>query len=239
MSSDMIDTQEISDYIGKLESRLPKDSRKEMTDDIKYAIADMLNDTDMATQYRESILSYANILASGRYKIKDYLNAVKFVSFKNMDMDMKDAYELVFPEKVKKWKEDGRDDKAISSHISMYNKNQLVNSIAEQSMIPFYVLNMGAAQKALNVNIDLMYNGKSEFVRQKAADSVLAHTQQPQKLKIEEEVTVHHDVIGDYQKAIEMMVEAQKKAIANGGDIKAVTNAKIKPVEEIIEAETE
>ena len=56
----------------------------------------------------------------------------------------------------------GKNAKDISSFVTSYNKNKLVNLILEQSMIPSWVLNQDMYQKALNVQCELMLTANSE-----------------------------------------------------------------------------
>ena len=150
------------------------------------SLVDTLNaiayDPDEAQAIRENFITYTGVLKYGKYKTLDYMNAVKFVSYKLMDMSDQDAYFKTFPDKHARWLAEGKDKRWISGHISMFKKGKLVQAIMEQSLVPTWVLNAHLHQKALNVQADLMQNATSELVRTQAANSLLTHLAKPKEV---------------------------------------------------------
>ena len=61
----------------------------------------------------------------------------------------------------------------------------LVNLILEQTLVPVWVLNQDAVQKAINTQVELMTSAKSEMVRTQAANSILTHLKRPEKTQVE------------------------------------------------------
>lgn len=152
-----------------------------------------LSDPEMFEAYRDNLLSYTKVMADGRFKVSEYINAVRYVSHKLMGCTNIDAYTKTFPDKYQRFMAQGVQAKDIASYVTAYNKSKLVNLIFEQTLIPSYVLNQDLYQKALNVQAELMVSAKSEKVRADAANSLLTHLKMPEKQKVELEVSVKED----------------------------------------------
>jgi len=126
---------------------------------------------------RENFISYAKVLSSGKFKVKDYLNAIVFVTHKLTGHSNKEAYQKTFPDRYARLEQDNPNE--IAAYVSGYARTKLVTLILEQSLVPTWVLNQDIYQKAVNVQADLMLSAKSEMVRMKAADSLLNHLKKP------------------------------------------------------------
>lgn len=68
-------------------------------------------------------------------------DAVTFVSYRVMGKNNKTSYQLTFPDRYTNLVARGATDKDISSFVTAYSKNILVNRIMEQSIVPSWVLN--------------------------------------------------------------------------------------------------
>ena len=148
---------------------LPDKVKKTINQDLMDSINKTLSDPDMFETYRENLLSYASVMADGRFKMESYVSAVKYVSHKLMGASNIAAYIKTFPDKYQDFINRGIETKDIASYVTAYNKSKLVNLIMEQTLIPSYVLNQDLYQKALNVQAELMLTAKSEKVRSDAA----------------------------------------------------------------------
>lgn len=158
---------------------VPPSLKRSVTQSLVDQLNNIHTDPDIAAAMRENFLSYTKVLGEGRFKIEDYINAVKFVSFKLMSMSNKDAYIRTFPQRYQDLMAAGADEKILSSYVSMYAKGKLVNLILEQSMVPTWVLNQDIHQRAINQLAELMVNAKSEMVQATAANSILLHLKKP------------------------------------------------------------
>ena len=215
------------DFIVKFKSMLPTGSRK-IDNSLISKIQELASDPDLADDYKSKMLSYTGILKDGRYKIDSYIDAIKFTSFKVSGLGIADSYKLTFPDKVARWVSEGRDNKRISSNISMYNNNELVNLVFEQTMIPTHILNAGLFQEALNVAQEIMHNSGSDIARVQALNAILQNTKAPTITKIELDVGIKEaNVIDNYEEAMNMMVDKQIEIIKAGGNVKDIANAKI------------
>jgi len=126
---------------------------------------------------RENFISYAKVLSQGKFKVRDYLSAIVFVTHKLTGCSNKEAYQKTFPDRYARLEQDNPTE--IAAYVSGYARTKLVTLILEQSLVPTWVLNQDIYQKAVNVQADLMVNARSEMVRMKAADSLLTHLKKP------------------------------------------------------------
>lgn len=172
---------------------LPDKVKKTINQELMDSINKTLSDPDMFETYRENLLSYASVMADGRFKMESYVSAVKYVSHKLMGASNIAAYIKTFPDKYQDFINRGIETKDIASYVTAYNKSKLVNLIMEQTLIPSYVLNQDLYQKALNVQAELMLNAKSEKVRSDAANSLLTQLKMPEVNKVQLDVNVKED----------------------------------------------
>lgn len=179
--------------VDQFRSALPDKVKKSVNQELIDQVNGILSDPDMYESYRDNLVSYTSVMADGRFKITDYIYAVKYVSHKLMGCTNIDAFSKTFPQKIANWSATGVSAKDISSYVTAYNKNKLVNLIFAQTLVPHYVLNQDLYQKALNVQADLMVNANSEKVRTDAANSLLTHLKMPETQKVELEIGVKED----------------------------------------------
>lgn len=172
---------------------LPDKVKKTINQELMDSINKTLSDPDMFETYRENLLSYASVMADGRFKMESYVSAVKYVSHKLMGASNIAAYIKTFPDKYQDFINRGIETKDIASYVTAYNKSKLVNLIMEQTLIPSYVLNQDLYQKALNVQAELMLTAKSEKVRSDAANSLLTQLKMPEVNKVQLDVSVKED----------------------------------------------
>ncbi len=211
-----------------LKNSLPKGIHMRVNDEFTKLFNEAMTgvDSELVDAYRENFVSYSSILDDGKYKIEDYLNAVKYASFKLMGYTNRDSYKMTFPGRFKrlmdKYEALGFDPKfiwdyKISPHVVSYNKNGLLNKIMEQSMIPTHVLNQDMYQDALNTQAVLMKTAKSEMVRATAANSILTQLKPPEVSRMEIDVSIKEsDAIKDLRQLTQDFSIAQQKAIASG-----------------------
>lgn len=207
---------------------LPDKARRGINDELITQINDTLNDPDMYESYRDNFLSYMNVLADGRFKIEDYLNAVKYVTQKLLGKSNTDAYMVTFPDRWKDMHHRGLTSKEMSSIISAYNKTKLVNLIFEQTMIPTWVINQDLYQKAINVQAELMLTANSEKVRSDAANSLLIHLKPPEVKKVELDIGVKDTSAIEQLKMATIELASQQKRMIEMGIVSAQDVAETK-----------
>ena len=186
---------------------------QELIDQINKTLAD----PDMYETYRDNLLSYAHVMREGKFKMEDYINAIKYCSHKIMGGSNVDAFVKTFPDRYQAMLSAGKNAKDISSFVTSYNKNKLVNLILEQSMIPSWVLNQDLYQKALNVQAELMMTANSEKVRSDAANSILTHLKPPEVTKVELDIGLKKDsAMEDLKSTLTELALKQQQFIGAG-----------------------
>lgn len=217
-----------------LQGALPAKMKSRITQGVVDNINSALGDPDTAEVLKENILGYIGVISTGRFKIEDYISAVKYVSFKMMDDSNIAAWVKVFPEKYARLKANGVPDKDIHAHVSIYNKTKLVNEIYDRAQIPTHLLNAHIFQKAINVQAALMSDlAVSPKVRSDAANSLLTHLKRPEAQKIELDVGVKDDSMLRELKNITLGLAKQQQELIES---KAYTSKEIAH-QQIIEGE--
>jgi len=203
--------------VEQFKQALPDKVKKSINQELIDQINGTLSDPEMFESYRENLLSYTKVMADGRFKVQEYVNAVKYVSHKLMGATNIEAYSKTFPDKMTRFAAQGVQAKDIASYVTAYNKSKLVNLIFEQTLIPSYVLNQDMYQRAMNVQADLMVNAKSEKVRSDAANSLLTHLKVPEAQKVELEIGVKEDgSIAQLRQATLELARQQRLALEAG-----------------------
>lgn len=203
--------------IDQFKQTLPDKFKKSVNQQLVDQINTTLTEPEMYEQYRENLVGYMSVLNDGRFTIPNYINAVKYVSYKVMGKTNTDSYSLTFPDKIIRFAKQGVVQKDVASYITAFNKSKLVNLILEQSLIPSWVLNQDLYQKALNTQAELMTYAKSEKVRSDAANSILTHLKQPETQKVELDLGAKADSsIGQLREATLALVAQQRDALRAG-----------------------
>ena len=196
---------------------LPDKVKKSVNQELVDQINKTLSDPDMYEAYRDNLLSYTRVMSDGRFKVSEYISAVKYVSHKLMGDTNIDAYSKTFPDKIQRFMSQGVAAKDIASYVTAYNKSKLVNLIFEQTLVPSYVLNQDLYQKALNVQAELMVSANSEKVRTDAANSLLTHLKMPETKKVELDIGIKEDSsIGALRAATLELARQQRLAMEAG-----------------------
>ena len=200
-----------------MKKALPRNMKARVTQEFVDKINLTLTDPNTAEMLRDNIIGYADILAEGRYKMDDYINAVKYVSFKTMGKTNTAAYIATFPDRYTSFKANGTSDKDIASYITSYNKNKLVNLIYEQTLIPTHILNADIHQKAINRLADLMVNASSEKVQSDSANALLTHLKRPETQKVEIDMGVKESpMIQELNRTLAGLAIQQRDLIRQG-----------------------
>lgn len=200
-----------------LKKALPDKFKRSLNDEVLENINHVLNHPEYHEVYRDTFLSYTSVLNDGKYKLGDYLNAVKYCSHKLMGCNNTEAYMKTFPDRYQEMLIKGIPAKDITSLITVYNKSKLVNAIMEQSAIPTWVLNQDLYQEAINVQADLMRNAQSEKVRSDSANSLLIHLKPPETKKVELDIGLKENKdIENMRNTLAELASMQQRMIQSG-----------------------
>ena len=210
---------------------LPVKMKKSVSQEVVNNVTAMLADPDLFEHYRDNLLGYTSVMADGKFRIDQYVAAVKYVSHKLMGCTNIAAYTKTFPDKMNDFSARGVSAKDISSYVVAFNKSKLVNLIMEQTLIPAYVYNQDYFQQALAVQADLMVNATSEKVRSDAANSLLTHLKQPETSKVKLDIGLGEGAvnsIADLRNAVKQLTDAKRDFITSGaGTAKQAAEAKL------------
>ena len=207
--------------VEQFKQALPDKVKKSVNQELIDQINNTLGDPEMYESYRDNLISYTKVMADGRFKISNYIEAVKYVSHKLMGCTNIDAYIKTFPDKYTRFVAQGVAPKDIASYVTAYNKSKLVNLIFEQTLIPSYVLNQDLYQKALNVQAELMVNSQSDKVRCDAANSLLTHLKMPETQKVELEIGMKEDSSIAALRATTLELSRQQRLMMESGAMNA------------------
>lgn len=199
----------------QLQASMPKKFRHNVTDEM----IDFINSTEgdeFRDVYKENLVGFADVIESGRYKMLDYVNAVKFVSYKLIGDSNTIAYAKTFPDRYQRLVDKNTPMKTIASFSTAYNKGDLVHKILERTLVPVHILNMDIHQEAINTQAELMRSAKSETVRQKAAECLITQLKAPEAAKIEVDVSYSNSSIDELRETTRALAQQQLKMIQSG-----------------------
>lgn len=196
------------------------------------SLVDALNtiplEPEVAETIRENFISYTTVLKDGKYKIENYINAIAYCTFRMMGYNNQESYARTFPDRYAELTAKGTSSKDISSYVAMYNKGKLVTAIMEQAMIPTWLLNADVFQKAINHQLYLMENAKSEMVQTQAAKALMDTLKKPETKEVNLNIGVKEDAGAEELR--EMMVnlaKRQSEIIAGGTSTKEIAHQRL------------
>ena len=207
---------------------VPKNQRTLITQEFLDKLEASVNDSLVAEQFKENFVTYLNVLSKGKYKMEDYINAVKYVSFKLLGYSNINAYTATFPERYERLKTEGQTQ--IEAFVSMYNKNKLVMQIYEQTIVPSYVLNAPMHQQALNTLAAMIIDDDVRgMTKVKACEAILQYTKQPDVVKGELTIGIEQsDTINDLREITENLADTYRMMLEKKGmRLKDVAEANI------------
>ena len=222
----------------EVKQALPPHLRTTVTQELTDKVNSISVDPEAADNIRQNFVSYSMVLKEGKFKLEDYLNAVAYVSYKLMGHTNKDSYVKTFPKRYRDHVANGASEKDISAYISIFNKGKLVNLILEQSIIPTWILNQDAVQKAINVQVELMHTSNSDKVRCEAANSILNHLKRPEKKQVELSVGIaDNSGMDELNETLKQLALQQQSMIESGISTQEIAHQKIIQKQDVLDAE--
>ena len=209
-------------------SIVPRQHKSKITQEFIDTLNGMVKDPTMAEVYQKNVITYADVLRDGRFKLTDYFNAVMYVSYKMMGLGNLAAYQKVFPDKCKDMVARNMPQKDMQAYAAMFNKNKLVTLIYEQTLIPDHIMYASVRHRAIAAQANLL-NSSNEHVVQKAADSLMNHLKAPESAKISIEMGAKDSgVLSDLTNALNVLSRKQSDAIAAGShSVKEIAHSRI------------
>ena len=203
----------------EFQAALPVQMKKKVNQDLLDKVNTIMKDPDEAEIFRDNIIGMTWVLKEGKFKLDQYVNAVRYIQFTLMGKSNQEAYAMAFPDKLRRWNAEGKTAKEISSYVSIYNKGKLVNLVREAAQIPAYIYNQDVYQKAINKQMSIMNNPDASYkVQSDAANSLLTHLKPPETTKVELDVGVRDDsAVASLKEQVALLAAKQKTLIAGGG----------------------
>ena len=208
---------------------VPKNQRGMITPEFCEKVEKSVNDPVLAEQIKSNFISYLNVLSTGKFSMDEYLNAVKYVSFKLLNYTNRDAYAATFPDRWERMVKEGVEEKRMDAYVAMYNKSKLVVAIYEQTIVPTYVLNAPLHQEALNVLAKMIKDPSVRgMAKVKACEAILTHTKQPEVVKGELTIGLQeNETIAELREVTEQLANAFRASIGKGKTLQDVAEAQI------------
>lgn len=202
----------------ELKEVMPPALRRNVTQEVANRLNQLLSgDPEVCERYRENVIGYTHVLKQGKFKMTGYLDAVRYVTYKMMNLTNADAYSRTFPDKMVKFAADGVDAKTISTYVHGYHHSKLVTLVMDQVLVPAHIVNADIFQEAINHQVHLMRTAQSEKVQQEAANSLMTHLKRPETAKMELEVTHKDDAaVASLKEETRRLAEQQKQWIESG-----------------------
>lgn len=200
---------------------LPAGVRKSVNKDVMSIVNSVIGEPEFIESFRDNLVGYQSVLTEGKFKLTNYVEAVKYVSHKLMGNKNLDAYRKAFPEKIAEFRRRNVTEAEIAKYAHAFNKSKLVNLIFAQSMIPTHILNADVFQEAINIQLDLARNAGSEKVRSDAANSLMVQLKPPETRKLELDVKVREDSSIAALRQTTMELVAQTRLSIQAGAINA------------------
>ena len=208
---------------------VPKNQRGMITPEFCDKVEKCVNDPVLAEQVKSNFISYLNVLSTGKFSMDEYLNAVKYVSFKLLNYTNRDAYAATFPDRWERMVKEGVEEKRMDAYVAMYNKSKLVVAIYEQTIVPTYVLNAPLHQEALNVLAKMIKDPSVRgMAKVKACEAILTHTKQPEIVKGELTIGLQeNETIAELREVTEQLANTFRASIGKGKTLQDVAEAQI------------
>ena len=122
-----------------VKSLLPKGTRTMVTEELVDKLEGFNEDPLLVGSFKENFLTYISVMKNGKYKIDDYLYAVKFVSHKLLGDSDIDAYAKTFPERYQRLDREGITRDQMGAYVTAYRKNKLVSQSRSSSLHSYHL----------------------------------------------------------------------------------------------------
>lgn len=213
--------------VADVKKMLPATVATSVTQTYVDQINQCVTDPVIAEHVREAFVTYVGVVRDGRYKIEDYLKAVQYVTYKHMGYTNQDSYFKTFPDRLAALTARGLTVSEMAPYVHAYAKGKMVNAILEQSLIPMWVLNQDAYQKAINTQVEIMTTSQNDMARTAAANSIMTHLAKPK-----EAVQLNFDigeskVMTDLRDTMLKMAAQQQQLIQSGATTKSIAHSTI------------
>jgi hypothetical protein len=212
-----------------VQSQLSSKQQLLVNDETMEEINHLVKDPDYGPEFLECYMDHLNVLQdSPKHNHTQYLQAVKFYSLVEAGNSLINAYIKVFPDRFEARKARGGGKDTMRGEASRYNSTRLVNEIRRIGAVPVQLIHRHLLHEAILVQATLMREGKSDFVRQKASETLI------RELKPTEDHTINvkvndgaTSVIDELRKVTEELAAVEHKRVLGGVPLQDIARSKI------------
>jgi len=216
-----LNTEDIPITVDALKAVMPKRQKHNITNSLVAELNQVVTDPEYRDSFRDNLYAYTTVLSEPNVKLANYVNAVKYVSFKLMGNNNQESWIKTFPVRYQRLITQKKDAGFIRSTVACYNRNKIVNAVWELTMIPAWVYNQDLHQKALNTQAELMMSADSEKVRTEAANSLLTHLKMPEVSQVSLDINIKEDDSIRQLREVTLELSAQQRKMIDSGAMTA------------------
>nr|QTZ82770.1 MAG: hypothetical protein [Enquatrovirus sp.] len=193
-----------------------KASVKRVTEMINEAAQGM--DSVMGEHIRDNCISWVDATKKATMSAEQYINAVKFVTFKLAGDTNVRAYTKTFPERVTRLAQEGHSNEYLSVYANAYAKGKIVTEVHALALVPTHLMYQDYFHLAVKTQVELMTDPNvSPKVRSDAANSLMTHLKTPEVKKAELNVSVNEsDTIAELRDVLGQLSAKQHTDIIEG-----------------------
>ena len=229
----------------KLQGFMPKNSTVKLTEEILEIVNRAEEDTGMDQGlFEEQLCSYSHLIGPG-ISFEKLMNAIKFVTLREVARGNARAYKIVFP--VKSAEIEARGE-TVDSFASMYAQTKAVIEVQKLNMVGVHITHRPLANQLLKKMVDLS-NGigakpddyVSPTVQLNATVAAYEAVKPPEDNTMELKIGMSDQAISvqeNLANQISQMAEIQMKRFASGDKIGDIQKLKIN-VEPVIDVDVE
>lgn len=229
----------------KIREFLPKKYSGVVSDSIIQEIQRIEQDTGLPQNHmEEAIMGNLNLLGGTGKTLKDLVDAQKYCALREAYGNNKKAFLITFPEKAKKFKENGQ---TPDSHVSMYHGRQIVQDVLKTMAIATCYSLQPQRMAAIQVQLNLM-NGigakeddrVSPTVQQLASAKIIEMTELPEDNTIELKMGLSDDAMSMQQSVVDQLsvnAKLMREAFAKGKSLDDIQRLRVVVNAEAVEDE--
>lgn len=224
--------QEITEQkltVAQLKMAVPSSLKTVITPELVDQINQIGEDPELRDHFRDNLLGFSTVLQEGKYKVLDYINAVRYVCYKARGDTNAVAYAKTFPDRYQRLIDMALSKKDISAYVSSYSKSKLVTALLGQVIVPLHIMYDDYRHQAVRQLANLMLTAKSEKVQSDSADRLLTHLKPPEESAIRLSVTTGEtSELSSYKEQLAELASIMRDSIASGSQTaKQVAEQKI------------
>lgn len=176
--------------VEELKQKFPRKANT-ITEDTVNLINEATSDPCFsADDFIEHMVSYQSVMINGKYSMKEYINALKFCSYLEMEDSAVEAYKKArandeFVIERMNAPTDSKEYRELTHQASRARKSPIVRQILTQTDMPLYLMFQGSRYEAVKVLHQEMTTAAYSKDRISAAKALLEQVKPPENVQVE------------------------------------------------------